>query len=199
MIDREKLAAAAVRKSRESVDTQRAFFDENGASIVAFAEALASRFETGGRLFVFGNGGSACDAAHVAVEFAHPIVEKRKPLPALALAADTALLTATANDQDFALVYAKQLRLLGRAGDAALGISSSGKSASVNRGLRAARELGMTTLGLVGKDGGAMVDLCDHLLHVPSFSIHRIQEVHVALLHVIWDLVHVIRGEEDVL
>ncbi len=98
-------------------------------------------FDAGGRLFVMGNGGSSCDAAHVSVEFMHPIIEKRPALPAMALTTDTALLTAVGNDQDFALAFVQQLRMLARPGDMALGISTSGKSANVNRALQAAREM----------------------------------------------------------
>ena len=151
------------------------------------------------RLFVMGNGGSSCDAAHVAVEFMHPIIEKRPALPALALTTDTAILTAVGNDQDFSVAFLEQLRMLGRRGDIALGISTSGKSANVNRALQAAREMGLLTVGFSGRDGGRMPEHCDWCFIVPSFSIHRIQETHETLLHVLWDLIHVIRGEEDVI
>jgi D-sedoheptulose 7-phosphate isomerase len=160
---------------------------------------MAEAFARGGRLFAFGNGGSACDAQHVVVEFMHPIVEKRKPLPAIALASDPALLTAKGNDRDFSLSFVEQLSVLGRAGDLALGISTSGKSANVNRALQAAREQGLLTVGFSGRDGGRMPALCDHCFTVESFSIHRIQETQEALLHVLWDAVHMIRGEEDVI
>jgi D-sedoheptulose 7-phosphate isomerase len=146
-----------------------------------------------------GNGGSSCDAAHVSVEFMHHIIEKRPALPALALTTDTALLTAVGNDQDFSMAFTQQVRLLGRRGDMALGISTSGKSANVNRALQAAREIGMLTVGFSGRDGGRMPEFCDHCFIVPSFSIHRIQETHETPLHVLWDLIHVIRGEEDVI
>src|SRR5207248_5910244 len=116
---------------------------EHADRIAACAAALAKAFDGGARLFVMGNGGSSCDAAHVSVEFMHPIIEKRPALPAMTLASDTALLTAVGNDQDFALAFVQQLKLLGRAGDIALGISTSGKSANVNRALQAARELGL--------------------------------------------------------
>jgi D-sedoheptulose 7-phosphate isomerase len=129
----------------------------------------------------------------------HPIIEKRPALPAVALTTDTALLTAVGNDQDFSLAFAKQLRMLGRRGDIALGISTSGKSANVNRALQAAREMGMLTVGFSGRDGGRMPDLCDWCFTVPNFSIHRIQETHETLLHIVWDLIHVIRGQEDVI
>jgi D-sedoheptulose 7-phosphate isomerase len=191
--------AAILRKSRESAQTQQRFFEEAADRIAACCSALRDVFERGGRLFVFGNGGSACDAQHVAVEFMHPIIEKRRALPAVALTNDTALLTAEGNDRDFSLVFADQLRVLARKGDAALGISTSGKSSNVNRALEAAREVGMLTLGFAGRDGGRMPQLCDHCFVVPSFSIHRIQETQEVLLHLIWDLVQVMGGEEDVI
>jgi D-sedoheptulose 7-phosphate isomerase len=150
-------------------------------------------------LFAFGNGGSACDAQHLAVELMHPIVEKRRALPAYALPADPALLTAIGNDEDYALAFARQLELLARPGDIALAFSTSGKSASVTRALRTARERGLHTVAFTGKDGGALPALCDTCFVVPSYSIHRIQEIHLALIHVVWDLIHVATGAEDVL
>src|SRR6185369_2952679 len=109
-----------------------------------------------GRLFVMGNGGSACDALHVAVEFQHPIVEKRRPLWASALAADPALLTAIGNDRDFSRVFLEQLELSARPPDAVLGISTSGVSANVNQALARARDLDLLTIGFAGRDGGPM-------------------------------------------
>lgn len=190
---------SVLRKARESRDTQEAFFSENAGRVVECARALAAAFERGGRLYSLGNGGSACDAQHLAVEFMHPVVEKRKPLPAVCLASETALLTAVANDHDFALAFSRQLRMLARPGDVALGVSTSGKSAGVVRALRTAREMGLLTVAFTGRDGGALADGLDFCFTVPSFNIHRIQETHVALLHVLWDLVHVAGGEEDVL
>lgn len=198
-VDRASLAASVLRKSRESAAVAQRFFEKHQETIPQCAAALARAFEAGGRLYVLGNGGSACDAQHVAVEFLHPIVEKRAALPAMALGCEVAHLTAVANDQDYSLAFAQQLRLLARAGDVALGISTSGQSASVNRALQAARELGLVTVGFSGRDGGRMPSLCDHSFVVESYSVHRIQETHEVLLHVLWDLVHVIRGEEDVL
>ncbi len=193
------LHAAILRKCRESMATKEQFFNENADRITECATAMARAFDEGGRLFVMGNGGSSCDAAHVSVEFMHPIIEKRPALPAMALTTDTAFLTAVGNDQDFSMTFIEQLRMLGRAGDLALGISTSGKSANVNRALQAARELGMRTVGFSGRDGGRMPEICDYCFTVPSFSIHRIQETHETLLHILWDLIHVIRGEEDVI
>jgi D-sedoheptulose 7-phosphate isomerase len=193
------MRAAIMRKCRESMTTKEQFFTENADRISACCAAMAKAFDGDGRLFVMGNGGSSCDAAHVSVEFMHPIIEKRPALPAVALTTDTALLTAVGNDQDFSLAFAQQLRMLGRNGDIALGISTSGKSANVNRALQAARELGMLTVGFSGRDGGRMPEMCDYCFTVASFSIHRIQETHETLLHIVWDLIHVIRGQEDVI
>jgi D-sedoheptulose 7-phosphate isomerase len=190
---------AIVRKAKESAALKVAFAEANAAQIDACVRALAERFAGGGRLLVMGNGGSACDAQHVAVEFQHPIVEKRRALPALALAADAALLTAVGNDADFSQVFARQIDLLARAEDAVLGISTSGASANVNRALRRARDRGLLTIGFAGRDGGAMVDLCRFCFVVPSWSIHRVQETHTLLLHLLWDQVHVALGETDVL
>ena len=199
MTDPAGLRDAILRKSRESQATQEEFFAGHALRIADCARAMAAAFSDGARLYVMGNGGSHCDAEHVTVEFMHPIFEKRPALPAQTLAAETALLTAVANDEDFSLAFSKQLRLLARRGDIALGISTSGKSTGVARALKAAREMNLLTVGFTGRDGGQMPAVCDHCFIVPSFSIHRIQETHGTLLHILWDLIHVFRGEEDIL
>jgi D-sedoheptulose 7-phosphate isomerase len=191
------LVAKVRRSARETAQTQEAFFEKNGESIVACARALDTAFAAGGRLYTLGNGGSACDAQHAAVEFSHPVFEKRAAIPAFALPSDVAFITALGNDRDFTTAFADQLRVLGKKGDVALALSTSGKSASVLRALSAAREIGMITVGLTGRDGGKIPSLCDHSFVVESFSIHRIQETHITLLHVLWDLIHVVRGHED--
>jgi D-sedoheptulose 7-phosphate isomerase len=190
---------AILRKARESAEVKVRFFEEEAAALERCVRELAERFRAGGRLVVMGNGGSACDAEHAAVEFLHPIVEKRRPLPAIALTSSTAALTAIANDTDFARVFVDQLELLARPGDAALGISTSGASGNVNRALKRARELGLLTIGFAGRDGGRMSDVCDHCFVVKTWSVHRVQETHTALLHLLWDEVHVALGEDDVL
>jgi D-sedoheptulose 7-phosphate isomerase len=188
-----------VRKARESAALVADFVEACAPDLERTARALADRFRRGGRLFVMGNGGSACDAQHVAVEFQHPIVEKRRALPATALSADVALLTAIGNDGDFSRVFAAQLALGCRDGDAVLGISTSGTAANVLRAMRQARELGACTLCFTGRDGGPLAELCEHAFVVPSWSIHRIQEVHTVLLHLLWDQVHLELGAPDVL
>ena len=190
---------AILRKARESAEVKEQFFRVEAARIEALVRVMAERFASGGRLYCMGNGGSATDAQHVAVEFFHPIIEKRRPLPALALAADQALVTAISNDRDFAKVFADQLRVLGKPGDMALALSTSGHSPNLVQAVEAARDLGLLTIAFVGKDGGRLVELADHCFVVPSFSIHRVQETHVALYHIVWDLVHVALGEDDVI
>ena len=190
---------AILRKARESADVKEQFFRAEADRIEALVRAMAARFSDGGRLYVMGNGGSATDAQHISLEFFHPIVEKRKPLPAIALTADQALLTAISNDRDFAKVFADQLRVLARPGDMALAVSTSGKSPNLVQALETARELGLLTIAFTGKDGGRLLDLAEYCFVVPSFSIHRIQEVHVTLYHIVWDLVHVALGEDDVI
>lgn len=193
------LVEGLLRKQEESARVQCALLEADGERLVSCARALATAFDAGARLFTMGNGGSACDAAHLAVEMTHPIVEKRPPLPAFCLAADPIELSAVGNDRDFALAFVERLEVLGRAGDVALGISTSGKSRNVVRALRRAREIGMLTVAFTGRDGGPLVELVDHCFVVPSFSIHRIQEAHGLLLHLLWDTLHVVRGEPDVL
>lgn len=193
------LAIKVLRQSREAVALKEQFFTDRATQIAACARAMANAFDAGGRLFSMGNGGSTCDAIHLSVEFMHPIIEKRPALPAVALTTDTAIITAVGNDQDFSFVYSSQIKMLGRRGDMVIGVSTSGKSANVNRALQTARDVGMMTVGFTGRDGGRMPGLCDHCFVVPSFSIPRIQETHGTLLHILWDLVHVIRGEEDII
>ena len=190
---------AILRKVRESAGVKEQFFRAEADRLEALVRAMAVSFSSGGRLYVMGNGGSATDAQHIALEFFHPIVEKRRALPAVALSADQALLTAISNDRDFAKVFADQLRVLARPGDMALAVSTSGKSPNLVQALETARDMGLLTIAFTGKDGGRLQDLAEYCFVVPSFSIHRIQETHVTLYHVVWDLVHVALGEDDVL
>lgn len=188
-----------MRKCHESMSMKETFFDSYAEQIEKLCLAMANAFRQGGRLFIMGNGGSACDAQHVAVEFLHPIIEKRKPLPAIALSNDIATITAISNDLDFSRIFVNQLKMLAQVGDMALAISSSGKSPNLIYALETAREKQMITIAFAGKDGGRMPKIADYCFIVPSFSIHRIQEVHVTLLHMMWDLIHVAMGEEDVI
>ena len=190
---------AILRKARESADATLHFFEANSERIEALCLQMGERFRAGRKLYVMGNGGSACDALHVAVEFKHPILEKRRALPAEALMADIATVTAVSNDLDFSRIFVNQLRLVAEPGDMALAISTSGRSPNLIYGLQAARERGLMTIAFTGKDGGRFPDVADFCLVVPSFSIHRIQEVHATMIHIVWDLIHVSLGEEDVI
>jgi len=188
-----------MRKTRESVEVKQKFFERNADQIAELSQKMADLFLQGNKLWVMGNGGSACDAQHVAVEFIHPIIEKRRALPALDLVSQMPVVTAISNDKDFARIFVDQLELWGKSGDMALAISTSGKSPNLIYALESAREKGMLTIAFSGKDGGRMPEVADYCFTVPSFSIHRIQESHVALLHILWDLIHVAMGEEDVI
>jgi D-sedoheptulose 7-phosphate isomerase len=192
-------AEAILRKVAESVDVKQLFFEQNATKIAELCEAMGQRFLQGRKLFVMGNGGSACDALHVAVEFKHPIIEKRRALPAEALMIDLATVSAISNDLDFSRVFVNQIRLLAQPGDMALAISTSGKSPNLIYALEAARARGLMTIAFSGKDGGRFPGIAQYCFTVPSFSIHRIQEVHATLIHVLWDMIHVAIGEEDVI
>jgi D-sedoheptulose 7-phosphate isomerase len=146
---------------------------------------LEGAFRTGHKLLVFGNGGSAADAQHLTAELVGRFEADRRPVAAIALTTNQSILTAWSNDHSFDDVFARQVEALGREGDVALGISTSGNSANVVQGLRRARELGLRTAGLTGKGGGALVDLCDVLVTVPLESTARIQEVHLVTYHAI--------------
>ena len=187
-----------IRKCGESVEMKERFFTKYADSLEAMSRAMAEHFRQGGRLFVMGNGGSLCDALHMCVEFNHPIIEKRPAFPVIPLMTDIATMTAIGNDIDFTRVFVNQLRLLGLSGDTAMVFSTSGKSPNLIYALQAAREKQMLTVAFAGKDGGRFPEMADYCFIVPSYSIHRIQEVHATAVHVVWDLVHIAMGAEDV-
>ncbi len=173
----------------ESISLKQRFAAEQGEKVVAAAQMLAESLRAGGKIMLFGNGGSAADAQHIAAEFVNRFQIERPPLAALALTTDTSILTAIANDYDFREVFAKQVKALGRPGDVAWGLSTSGASANVAEALSAARELGLKTLALSGRDGGPVAAQADIALVAPSHNTPRIQEVHITIGHVLCDLV----------
>ena len=154
-------------------------------TVAAAAELLVDAFANGRRVFVFGNGGSAADAQHIAAELVGRFSQERPALPALALATNNALLTAWSNDKGYDDAFARELSALAQAGDVAWGISTSGNSPSVVRALRFARQAGMRTLGLTGEKGGEMRGYCDVLIAAPATDTPRIQELHVVTYHAI--------------
>ncbi|MBM4275907.1 MAG: D-sedoheptulose 7-phosphate isomerase [Deltaproteobacteria bacterium] len=173
----------------ESVRLKERFAAEQGEKVAAAARMLAEALGAGGKIMLFGNGGSAADAQHLAAEFVNRFQIERPPLAALALTTDTSILTAVGNDYGFLEVFAKQVRALGRPGDVAWGLSTSGESPNVVEGLRAARQVGLKTLALSGRDGGPVAAQADLALVVPSRNTPRIQEVHITVGHVLCDLV----------
>jgi D-sedoheptulose 7-phosphate isomerase len=199
--DQASLDAALLRatedKARESREVNARFFAEQGAELIAAARAVASVYNGGGRLFTMGNGGSSCDAAHIAIEFLHPVTAGRPALAAINLAADAATLSALGNDLGFEHVFLRQVAAQGRAGDGLIGISTSGNSTNLLSAFAKAREMQMVTVGLCGGDGGRMKSsgVVDHCLVVPALSIHRVQECHVVAYHILWDLVHTLLAD----
>lgn len=160
-----------------------------GDSVLAAARAIQTSLRAGGKLLVFGNGGSASDAQHMAAELVGRFLRERRALPAIALTTDTSVLTAVGNDAGFDHVFARQVEALGRPGDVALGISTSGNSGNVVAALARATQMGLTTVALTGSDGGKAGRTASVHVNVPSSSTPRVQEVHRTLLHVICDLV----------
>lgn len=157
--------------------------------ILRAADRIAEALAAGKKILLFGNGGSAADAQHIAAEFTNRFRIERPPLAALALTTDTSALTAIGNDYDFAEVFAKQVRALGREGDVAVGISTSGTSANVVAGLRDARDAGLGTIGLTGRNGGPVGQLSDVLLSADSDITARVQETHILIAHILCELV----------
>jgi D-sedoheptulose 7-phosphate isomerase len=153
--------------------------------VEAVAGKLIETYERGGRLFTFGNGGSAADAQHLAAELIVRYKRERRPLPATALTVDPSVVTALANDYSFDDLFARQLRGLARAGDAVVAFTTSGRAPNVVNGLAAAREQGAATIVFTGGDGGPVVEHADHALVVPSTTTARIQEMHLLLMHLV--------------
>jgi D-sedoheptulose 7-phosphate isomerase len=199
--DAEKLDAALVHsvsvKAAESRAANGAFFAAQANELVTAAHALAEIWKKDGRLFAMGNGGSSCDAAHITVEFLHPITAGRPALPTIHLGADLAMLSAIGNDVGFDQVFARQIEAQARPGDGIIGFSTSGNSANLIEGFGVARKRGLLTFGFAGGDGGRMKSsgLVDHLLTVATQSVHRVQECHVAAYHILWDLVHTLLAD----
>ena len=189
----DQVRASTVAKVAEIGELRRAVADRDGARIAECAREAAARFGAGGRLFAFGNGGSATDAQQLTTLFLNPgAIEGRAapPLPALGLANDTSVVTALCNDVGVEVVFARQLAAFGGRNDIAVGLSTSGNSANLVRAFDEASRRGMLTIGLAGYDGGTMAELdsIDYLFVVPSSSVHRIQEAQTTIYQVLWEL-----------
>ena len=178
-----------IRSFRESIHQKEVFINENLQRLVKVVNVVTDALKRGNKIMLFGNGGSAADAQHIAAEFVNRFMIERPPLPAIALSTDSSILTSIANDYDFSEVFAKQIRALGQSGDIAWGITTSGTSPNVVKAFEAARRMDMVCLGFTGKDGGIVTGMVDHCLNVASSSVARVQEVHITAAHVICEMV----------
>ncbi len=166
-----------------------AALDDLGPGIEAAASEMAAALQRGDKLMFCGNGGSAADSQHLASELTGRFIEDRRPLAAMALSTDSSALTCIGNDYSFADVFERQVRGLGRRGDCLIGISTSGNSENVIRAVQAARAAGIHTIGLLGRDGGKLKELCDLSVVVPSSTTARIQEAHILIGHTLCGLI----------
>ena len=173
----------------ESADAKRSFIEENRDRIFNVFSEIARRIKNGNKVLLCGNGGSAADCQHIAAEFVGRFKLERRALPAIALTTDTSILTAVGNDYSFDKIFERQVEALGKEGDVLIGISTSGNSENVVRAVLKAKEMGILTVGFLGRDGGKLAELVDHPFIVKNFSTPRIQEVHITLGHVLCDFV----------
>jgi len=181
---------AITKAFEESVLAKKAFLKENLNSLVTVINLLAAAFSNGKKFLLFGNGGSAADAQHIAAEFVNRFRIERRPLPALALTTDTSAITSIANDYDYKDIFAKQVKALGKEGDIALAISTSGNAENVLAAVDACKELKIISVGLTGGDGGKLAKRADYLLCVSEGkNTARVQETHILVGHVICEMV----------
>jgi len=178
-----------IQAFQESADVKMRFIRKNAEVLAQVIKMVVEAFKGGNKILLFGNGGSAADAQHIAAEFVNRFIMERPPLPAIALTTDTSILTSISNDYGFADSFSKQVKALGRPGDVAIGISTSGAAPNVTKAVKVAREMGLKTVGVAGKDGGALAKLVDVALVVDSQSVPRIQEVHITIGHVLCGMV----------
>ncbi len=177
------------KRFKESSEVKTRFLKENLSKLLEVIKLFSHCFESGNKLFFFGNGGSAADAQHLAAEFVNRYIMDRPPLPAIALTTDTSILTSVSNDSSFSEIFSKQIKALGKEGDVAIGISTSGTSPNIIKAFEVAKEMGIKTVALTGNDGGALTKIADFSLIVPSTSTPRIQEVHILVGHILCELV----------
>lgn len=180
---------AIIRIIQESADLKLRFGQKNAEALSQVVKLIVEAFKAGNKLLLFGNGGSAADAQHIAAEFVNRYLIERPPLPAIALTTDTSILTSISNDYSFQDIFVKQIKALAKAGDVAIGISTSGRSVNVLKGIKAAKEMGLKTIALVGGNGGELAKIADEALIVESASTPRIQEVHITIGHIICEMV----------
>jgi D-sedoheptulose 7-phosphate isomerase len=173
----------------ESAALKKKFVEIYSDMIVSVTDRIVEALKGGKKLILFGNGGSAADAQHIAAEFVNRFKIERPPLPAIALTTDTSILTSISNDYDFSEVFVKQLKALSASGDVAIAISTSGNSPNIIKALETAKNMGVVTILLSGKDGGRAKGMADFEFIVPSSDTPRIQEIHITLGHVLCELI----------
>ena len=177
------------RSFTESIEAKQRCREQNQELLIRAATIVVEAFNNESKLMIFGNGGSAADAQHIAAEFVNRFVIERPPLPAMALTTDTSILTSVSNDYNFDDVFSKQVKALGMEGDVAWGMSTSGNSVNVLEGLKVARDRGMRTIGMTGSNDGKMAEVAQVLLTVEAGDTARIQECHLTMAHIICELV----------
>ena len=180
---------AIIKTFEESAQIKVKFARENADKILEVVQIIAQAFREGKKALLFGNGGSASDASHIAAEFVNRFLIERPPLPAIALNTDVAVLTSISNDYDFSQVFSKQLSALGNEGDVVIGLSTSGNSPNIIKAIEVAKKNGMRTIMLTGGNGGRLANKADHTFIVQSKVTARIQETHITLGHVICQMV----------
>lgn len=178
-----------IKAFEESAEVKRRFVREHADRIAQVAHLIGRAFREGRKVLLFGNGGSSTDASHLAAEFVGRYHRDRAPLPAIALATDMAAVTCIANDYTYDEIFARQVRAHGQKGDVAIAISTSGNSSNVLKGVQAAKEAGLTTVGWTGGTGGKLAGMVDYPFVVPSTVTARIQESHITLGHVLCELI----------
>ena len=191
------LLESVKKKIAQHLSVIDAFFANHDQAVVDTANAIAQMYRNNGQLYTMGNGGSSSDASHIAVEFLHPVTTGRPALAAYDLTMDKTMITAVANDVGFSHVFLRQVIALLQPKDILIGVSTSGNSENLVKAFLYAKKIGAVTIGLAGGNGGEMAKMgLNHCLVVDSDSIHRTQECHVAIYHVIWDLVHTFLADE---
>jgi D-sedoheptulose 7-phosphate isomerase len=174
---------------KDSSEVKARFIRNHADLLIQVVKVLVAAFKGGHKVLLFGNGGSAADAQHLAAEFVNRFLIERPPLPAIALTTDTSILTSISNDYGYADTFAKQVKALGKEGDVAVGISTSGTAANVVKAIKVAKDMGMKTVGLTGGDGGDLAKIVDFALVVDSSATPRIQETHITIGHVLCEMV----------
>jgi D-sedoheptulose 7-phosphate isomerase len=175
--------------AQESIETKREFFAEHADQVANAAEVLIEAIQAGGKVLLFGNGGSAADCQHIAAELVNRLSYDRPPIAAIALTTDSSILTSVGNDASFDELFERQLRALGRAGDVVIAISTSGNSPNVIRAVEAARDLKIKVIAFAGRQGGKLAPLADVALVVETDNTQHIQETHITIGHILCDLV----------